>query len=271
MRFLARRHCLPSILIRFGKKPSISKVSVSYRLLRRRVVSASRANRAEDHRRDYAVIIRTTYARIPPLSLYTLSTSSLRMRRKRAVLEVTRPIDLLISCCVRIVVASTIVVYFFLPLFQQLQTSIDCLRSTVTSHLLDARGFEQSERERETGRKACKVAVKAASYLCRQVVDEERRSLRTSAEDAAGWMDGRGHARFAHLAGSKGIIRTGLERNDLILRGSLACLPYAGQTSAHVPTTASSSLASPPRSRTEDGGKVDGETIKLAEEGSARR
>jgi len=78
----------------------------------------------------------------------------------------------------------------------------------------------------------------------------------------AGWMDGRGHARFAHLAGSKGIIRTGLERNDLILRDSLRCLPYTGQTSADVPTTMH--RINPPRSRTENEGKVDGKTIKVA-------
>lgn len=36
-------------------------------------------------------------------------------------------------------------------------------------------------------------------------------------------MDGRDLARFAHSSSSKGIIRTGLERNDLILQGSVSC------------------------------------------------
>lgn len=39
---------------------------------------------------------------------------------------------------------------------------------------------------------------------------------------ADGSMDGRSLARFAHSLSSKGIIRIGLERNDLILRGSVS-------------------------------------------------
>lgn len=70
-------------------------------------------------------------------------------------------------------------------------------------------------------------------------------TVRTSAVDAdASWrtagMDGRDLARFAHSPSSKGIIRTELERNDLILRGSVSCLML--ETSTYVcPSAAISS------------------------------
>lgn len=68
--------------------------------------------------------------------------------------------------------------------------------------------------------------------------------MRTSAVDAdASWRtagtDGRDLARFAHSPSSKGIIRTGFERNDLILRGSVSC-PML-ETSTHVCPSATNS------------------------------
>lgn len=58
---------------------------------------------------------------------------------------------------------------------------------------------------------------------------------------ADGWMDGRNLACFAHSLSSKGIIRSGLERNDLILRGC----PML-ETSAYVSATTLSFFAITP-------------------------